>query len=335
MMRLSLMDDVFRSEEQSAAVGPAVTAPWNADPSSIKLLRASANFVFTCRRGEEVLFIRCNRADERSAAMYADEVKLLQFLTAEGVPVVQPVASGDGSFVWTVRTGLGPFVAVAFAKLVGAQPELEELEPARFSDWGAVCGRLHQALKTLGPDANGYAYRPSWEDLLRQAASTIEADETTLRREWDAVWYALSELPQGADARGLIHYDLQPDNVVWTADGPVILDFDDAAKLWYGADIAYALRDLFTGRTVDVSDGRLQEFMRGYRSETELREDLAVTMPLYYRLHRLVMLGRLRRSCDLGASVGRQDWAVRLYARLTDWAVRMTSQIEEGIVIVN
>lgn len=336
MMRLSLMAAIIGAgdAEGRSPIGDAIGARWSIDAGSVRFFRASANFAFTGQRGVERLFIRCNHIDERSAAEYADEARLLQLLAAAGVPVAAPVPAADGELVQTVPTSHGDFVAVALPRLAGAQPELEEISPEQLHRWGATAGLLHGALKRIAPQRSQFSHRPSWSDLLARATAVCRPDETALRREIDAVATELSALPTGPAEYGLIHYDLETDNLIWTADGPAIIDFDDCAWLWYAADIAFALRSLFSGNQYDPDDERIARFMSGYRSETQLSGESLSWLPLFYRMHRLVMIARLRHACDAAGLTGAPAWVGRLQTYLSGRIESSLREIEAGTLII-
>lgn len=100
------------------------------------------------------------------------------------------------------------------------------------------------------------------------------------------------------------HNDVAPWNLVRSARGWVLIDWDSAApgsRLWDLAYAAQSMAGLRPDRPVHESAARLRAFADGYGLEASLRPELAA------------MLGRRARAMyDLlheGARLGRQPWA--------------------------
>jgi Ser/Thr protein kinase RdoA (MazF antagonist) len=126
----------------------------------------------------------------------------------------------------------------------------------------------------------------------------------------------MANLPRTPDTFGLIHGDFELDNLIWRNDMISILDFDDSSFLWYAADVASAVRDLFDGE-VSISDQRFQAFVGGYRESHPLSEVSLAQAPLFMRFVRLWEYARLVRSLDLAADPTQATWLVALRDKLT------------------
>src|SRR6266700_3105663 len=72
------------------------------------------------------------------------------------------------------------------------------------------------------------------------------------------------------------------------------------ATLWYVADIAWALRDLFSD-SIDLSTRSFRAFVRGYCQQYPLEDDLLAHLPLFVRMAKLLTYARLVRTMDLPA----------------------------------
>lgn len=180
------------------------------------LLKLGMNAVFAA--GDVVL--RVGRPTASPASAY----ELADVLTRSGIRVTQPapgraVVTGDGD-----TTGQ-PLVVTTW----------ELLRPTRgAADWVDV-GRMVRTLHSLGPSAIPPAYPvplgttfPWWQfdSLLRDAESSIDAaaframvGAVDRHREW-------VDESGGPTAWVLCHGDVHPENVIATADGPVIIDWD-------------------------------------------------------------------------------------------------------------
>ena len=215
----------------------------------------------------------------------------------------------------TVEVGDRTFHAVAFSGLSGDQLDSDDLDDGGFRRWGDALGRLHAALKSY-PDAKTAARR-SWRDDLTVIERLIPPGEASIRTEFLDLQAALHALPAEPDQIGLIHFDFELDNLVWSDDSIAMLDFDDCAAYWYAADIAFALRDLFdAGRSLD--DPSVRAFLDGYSARTAIDASMVSAIPTFSRLSRLFGYARVARSLDLDPSPEHPDWLNGLIARFRD-----------------
>jgi Ser/Thr protein kinase RdoA (MazF antagonist) len=311
MMRLSTLWKVlqtFDAAEERSPVADLVAQPWEHDPDTLRLVRASANFVCRFRVGGAEHFIRFADASERNRETIEGEVDLLEWLGRTGMAVIRPVQSRSGNLVETVETNAGIFNAVAFGRLSGSHFSIDDLDHQRFQAWGVALGRLHS--RTAEYSGPALAARPTWRVQLDQARAYVAADALPILTELDTIGEALDALPTERNHQGLIHGDFELDNLCWSHEGSdalAILDFDDCTYHWFAADIAFALRDLFD-RGVDRSDTRICAFLRGYLEHYPLDDELIAALPLFSRLSRLHVYARLIRSLDLPDRSDQPDW---------------------------
>ena len=317
MMRLSTM---WRIDSTVAADGDSPVAErilehWEHEQGSLQFFRSSANFLYSFRNGGRRYFLRFADGAERTRGAIEAEVEILGRLAGAGVEIADPVRSRHGRYVETTATDLGTFHAVVFAGLEGVQFDAGDLDASRFRAWGAALGKLHMGM--LGYAGPGRAARGTWRDHLASARAHIPADASGVRRELDRVAVVLGALPANDDTYGLIHFDFELDNLVWRDHTVAILDFDDCARSWYAADIAFALRDLFDAGA-GLADTRVREFVRGYRAHRPLDEDSLAQVPLFSRLARLLTYARLARAVDLDDDPAYPEWLRALGQKLRD-----------------
>lgn len=334
MMRLSLMNRFMATldKDYRSPVADAIAASWRPDPETVRFFRASANFVCVFKQSDARHFLRFNEISERNPALVEDEVRILNCLLERGISVSTPVRSHNGNYVELVTTESGTFAAVAFRGLAGDEVDLSDMTDDQLGQWGATMGRLHRTMKTM--PAQFAPNRPAWADILAFAREFIADGDTAIEHELDDVAAALAALPRDGDNYGLIHFDFESDNLCWDNGVISALDFDDCARLWYAADIGYALRDLFKDGPVDLQNARLAVFVAGYRSETGLADEMFANLPLFMRLHRLFFIARLRRSVDIVDRTGIPEWVVRLGDKLSKVVERYCEDIRNGKVIV-
>lgn len=330
MMRLSTLWRVVRAldaTDRRGTIADQLVAQWEHDSDPPRLVRASANFV--CRfhaRGAD-RFLRFADSSERTRGIVEGEIDLLGWLDESGMAVARPVCSTSGDLVETVDTDLGTFHTVVFEGVPGTHLQIERLDSHRFQDWGAALGRLHAA--TANYSGPALATRLTWHDQLDRARPHIPTDQSAIRRELDELAAALAALPVDRERFGLIHGDFELDNLCWPDRGgraPGILDFDDCARHWYAADLAFALRDLFDDGA-DLGHPSVGAFVGGYRAHFPLGDEMLAALPLFSRLSRLLVYAKLVRSLDLPDRPDQPEWLRALRrkfeARITAYAASL------------
>ena len=320
MMKLSLMVKFFEtvSAEWESPIANDIAARWFAEPETVKCLRASANFVFVLKANEARYFLRFSHASERTSEGIRAELDYVHLLARKGIHVAEPVPSIAGNLVETVGSSLGDFHAVVFRALPGRHWQFGELDERRFELWGKDLGALHCSGKGFATSG-----RPTWSDHLLFAERTISSSEGDASRELRAVHEALRNMPTDQSSFGLIHYDFELDNIVWQDDDAGVLDFDDCVLHWYAGDIAFALRDLFDDQVgnIDLKGDRFVAFLKGYRSANTISDAAVQRIPLFLRLHNLILFSRLVYALEDGPGYDRSaepEWAIGLRKKFGD-----------------
>lgn len=213
----------------------------------------------------------------------------------------------DGRRVVRTETGNGVFLTCAFEFVGGTSPSADQMTDEQLNRWGMALSELHRITAERPTDNPGMEWsnfgRHELGYLVSTAASVI-ADRTPggigreAHHEYRNIVSWLNSFPQEVGVYGLIHFDFEPDNIIWTDSGPTIVDFDDCAIGWRFADIAFAVRSLFPdGRPADT--GRYRVFMEGYGFRWSDAREIARLFPRFLRVHAFIMLGRLLRAVDL------------------------------------
>jgi len=315
MMKLSTMQAVVATlnERWESPLADEILARWEHDEGSAKYLRASANFVFFFKQANQKYILRFNHASERQEAQIQAELDYVNYLADAGLRVAKPVRSAAGNFVETVATAQGIFFAVVFEGLAGEQPEFEALTPAHFTAWGKALGELHTAAQAyLTPG------RPTWQDHLTATANLLPAEEQAAQQTLASIREQLAQLAINEQNFGLIHYDFELDNLVWHEEAPGMIDFDDSAWYWFAADIAFALRDLFndSAAQVDLQHPTFLHFMAGYQAARPIAASELALIPLFLRLHNLVLFAKLHRALTPVSPEGDLPWVPALRSKL-------------------
>ena len=252
---------------------------------------------------------------DRTIEIIEAEIDILNWVTKKGMIVASPVKSKNGNFVETVVMDEGTFHAVVFTALQGTQLEIEDLNNAQFQEWGATLGKLHTVTQTY--QGSGVSKRKTWKEYVEWMRTSLSKDELTIRSELEQIASSLNKLPMTQNNYGLIHFDFELDNLCWQEQTIGMLDFDDCLYMWYVADIAFALRDLFK-ESVELQNINFLAFVRGYREQYLLDDALLSYLPLFIRFAKLLEYTKLVRSVDIPDSVAYPEWLRGLRLKLTN-----------------
>jgi Ser/Thr protein kinase RdoA (MazF antagonist) len=188
-------------------------------------LRAFENRVYEVElEDERRLVVKFYRPGRWSREAILDEHGFLAELAAAELPAVPPLDLGTGSTV----AEIDGILYAAFPKVRGRT--LDELDDERLRQIGRLIGRMH----AIGA-ARDAPHRPRYtveryvtEPLEVLLAGAVVPASFAGRYRDVASRIADAVAPPLARARAQrIHGDLHWGNIIWGADGPILLDFDD------------------------------------------------------------------------------------------------------------
>jgi Ser/Thr protein kinase RdoA (MazF antagonist) len=177
---------------------------------------------------ESRLVAKFYRPGRWSRAAILEEHAFLRELAEEDVPVVPPLDLGDGATLRESATEEGALLYAVFPKVRGRVPE--ELDDAQLERLGRLLARLHLVGSRGAAPERGRLDAESYgaTSLRVLASGPFVPDE--LRTRLDAVGGELVDACRSAlDGQEAIrlHGDCHLGNLLWGAQGPFFLDFDD------------------------------------------------------------------------------------------------------------
>jgi Ser/Thr protein kinase RdoA (MazF antagonist) len=207
-----------------------------------------------------------------------NERRLSELAGRLGDVVPEPRGCDDAGHVAVIRWQHGPV--------------FDQLDDAQFADAAAPVGRVLRALHSSGAVIDRTW---SWHDETALLDRRLPA---TLRSELDSVRAATSHLADAALVAS--HRDFHPRQVVVRADGPALIDLDDAAMapraLDLGNFVAHLLRDAAIGeRSWWATNEAIARVVEGYGGADDDHE-------LWVRLALLRLAGLAETRHD------RLDW---------------------------
>ncbi|MFD2443044.1 phosphotransferase enzyme family protein [Bacillus sp. CGMCC 1.16607] len=321
MMKLTMMRDLLESETHQNFIN-SVLENWGYDQDSVRFIRASSNFIYSFEHNSNKYILRLT--PEKNINELENEISFLNFLSEQDVSVNAPIKSINGNTIEIINDTLGIFYAVVFPYFEGKLYEIEELNNNQFVLWGEALGTLHKSSKKFSSIHNQEGTQ-SIKELLNRLDRTLPLNEVEARNEFELLRDWMEHLNQTELNYGRIHYDFELDNLIWADEKIQMIDFEDGINCWYAADIAFALRDLFENE-VNLSNKSFQLFLKGYSKEMVITEQEVKEIPMFLRLHNLIMFGHLLETIDIDSSTENPQWVIGLKNKL----ILKIAQYREG-----
>lgn len=289
---------------------------WNHESGTLKLVRASSNFIYTFQWNNKHYYLRFTHEEDNTAENIQAELDFMMYLLEQGYETVAPVRSMQGKWIETLSTGDGKYHGVVFEQAKGEYVPIEEMSEKQFQHWGQTLARLHHLSETYAPSTPA---RKSWVDSLQFILSVLRRhpEEHKALKEYERIEAWLSELSFGVGHTGLIHFDFETDNIFYMKEKSrySAIDFDDSMYHWFAMDITSALRDL-SKQNDEESKQNIDLFISGYRSIKRLDDEYIKLLPEFQRFSDLYGFARLLRSLEnLDVSIC-PEWALQLKAKL-------------------
>ncbi|QIK62575.1 phosphotransferase [Leucobacter viscericola] len=239
----------------------ALTTYGIAADTPLELLKNRENFVFSLSDGGTQYVLRVHRQGYHSDAELGCELDFVRALHGEGVAVPRFFEAPDGRGFCTVGHNHPAGVhQVDLQLLITNQGNFGDertavdgtatIDPADFVALGRLVAEVHNATERSGYqmavprddwDLDGLVgVAPAWGDPL-QLPELAGEDRRAVQAGIARVREALGAYGTPANRFGPIHSDLTPENVLRTANGLVLIDFDDFAAGWHLFDLATAL----------------------------------------------------------------------------------------------
>lgn len=312
MMPLTAIDRLKQTvtESWTSPIADEVAAAWGYEPGTARWWRSSASHVFVLPDPRGKRYLRFVPERLVGAEAVATVATLMDHLCEAGTPVVRPVESGSGRLTATVPTAHGPMHAMVVEAATGEELDADDLTVERARAWGRALAVVHRDA------ANFDAALPQAFGELTEAASLFP-DDAALVEAAARLGEGIAALPLDGAQFGAAHGDFELDNLAWDGDRATAFDFDEAARSWYAADVAYALRDL-TGPDGGVADERrplVEAFIAGYREVRAFEDDEVERLRLFAGAHAVRSLVRITRALGTPES-GEPEWLAGLRSDL-------------------
>jgi Ser/Thr protein kinase RdoA (MazF antagonist) len=229
----------------------------------------------------------------------ASELTWLRALNSEaGLPVPAPIPTTDGNLYTNISTHKIPSGRiVSLMKWLDGRRYTQGLRPNQMTAIGKVVADLHTFSAGWEPPA-GFS-RPHWnwdsqlggsffdrsvEELVASMPLRVREPFLVISGEAKSVMDALGK---GADAYGLIHADLYPENILFKSGKAFPIDFEDCGYGYWIWDIAVAL---WKWAWTDEWERMRDAFYEGYSRFRTLPKAQWEKLNLFIAIHSATMV---------------------------------------------
>ena len=179
-------------------------------------MRSSATFIFTFYQGEQKRILRLQHSADTTLERITSELEFIHHVFETGVQAAKAIPSRNDQIVEVVDWEGHTFYATAFEYMVGRHCKTQDLTSEMLFQWGKTLALIHLASRSF-VEPEGFAI-PSWENELNQLVKYIPEDESQTQDELKCVREWLGQREKTSKNYGLIHRDLELDNMKWDGE---------------------------------------------------------------------------------------------------------------------
>ena len=243
---------------------------------SCRLLKTGINDSYLITSGDVKYIFRVYSLNWRSEKEIEEEIRLLNLLKENGIPVSYPIADADGNYIQQFAAPEGKRYGVLFSFAKGEK--LLNFPASVHFKIGEIMARQHQLTTGFKLDRVVYSPKVILSDSFEHLKKFISEDTEEMIFMASTQKYLLDKLAK-ADANkirnGAVHMDIWFDNLSIDEDGEITLfDFDFCGNGWLCYDIAYYILQV-NSTEKDEEECRLktEAFLNGYESVTKICDE--------------------------------------------------------------
>lgn len=277
--------------------------------SDLRLVRQSENLTFRVNGEDpgEAWVLRLHRPGYNTLAELDSERLWTRALAAAGIAVPQAMRTRTGdNYVLVGIPGTGEQRYAGLTRWIEGTPLALRLEQdpgpefrLRAFRWiGEMIARLHNQATAWQPppgftrrrlDVDGLlGEAPAWGRFWEHAELRRDERERLLRKRRE-LRRALEEYGERPATFGLVHADVDPNNIICTPGGALaLIDFDDAAYSWHVYDLALTLDEFLYAPDLEALAAAMID---GYRAHRPLAEADLAMLPLFMLIRGMSMIG--------------------------------------------
>jgi len=239
--------------------------------------------VYGFTRQRQDFVVKYTLETARSFSTLQGQVDWINFLAAHGALVSRPVPSQQGGLIEQLPINDTFVSVVCYEHVPGARPAVPTLTAEQWQIWGQTLGKLHALSTRYTPQPHRRI--DHWNASATRDRRTIPADQTLVLEKFDDLQYYFQTLPQASHVYGLIHNDLQANNLFLDNGRLWVIDFDGCEYNWFIFDLATSLYFTLWERPVSQSNAAfaafvLENILAGYAREYSIGAEWVERLPI-------------------------------------------------------
>ena len=250
--------------------------------ASCRLLKTGINDSYLLTNDADKYVFRVYSLNWRSEKEIEEEIRLLDLLKENGIPVSYPIADANGNYIQEFAAPEGKRYGVMFSFARGEK--LLNFPTDVHYKIGRIMAEIHRLTIGFNLDRVTYSTDVILVDSFEHLKKFISADTDEMVFMASEQKYLLNELKQADVSRirkGAVHLDIWFDNLSIDENAEVILfDFDFCGNGWLCYDIAYYILQInSTEKDEDECQLKTRAFLNGYESITKINDEEKRLLP--------------------------------------------------------
>lgn len=304
------MERLLTPDEIRRQMGGQILQLYNL-PEDIQVyhLKYSENFTYRLesRKEEKKYVLRVNRPGYHPLEELNSELQWMTALRRDTDLLMADVLPGkNGSFIQQLAFEQTDdnYVCTLFSFVEGEGirgMEVERLIPYQ-REIGAITAKLHLHAMTWNGDSHLPRFHWDWEDLFGETSRWGDWSQNEEITPEQRVLFArvveigkkrLEHYGKTPDRYGLIHSDLNINNILVQGDEVKVLDFDDCGYGWFLFDLSTAVLEYD-----DTLEAMIQAWLEGYETVRPLSDADKEEIDTFVILRKIVRMGWIATHSD-------------------------------------
>jgi Ser/Thr protein kinase RdoA (MazF antagonist) len=251
--------------------------------TTCRLLRAAINHAYLVTDGEHKYVFRIYSLNWRSTTEIKEEIRLLQLLLENDIPVSYAIPDPTGNYLQQLLAPEGLRWGVLFSYARGEK--ILGYDTAMHYTVGGIMARMHQVTQHLLLERTTYTSQVLLVDpfeLVKQFISIDTEEMQFMQRVQHYLLQEFSTIDTNAIRHGVVHLDIWFDNLnIYNNEEVTIFDFDFCGNGWLVLDLAYYMMQVFhVEKEPEQYDLKWNSFLKGYTAVTSISEEEMRILPI-------------------------------------------------------
>lgn len=245
------------------------------------LIKAGVNHSYLVAGNNQRLVFRVYSLNWRSLTDINEEIRLLNLLHENEVPVSYAVADVTGNYIQEINAPEGLRYGVMFTYVEG--DKLHSSPESLHYKAGVLMSQLHNITQNLKLDRITYTPKVLLQDSLERVKAFLPPcnEMDFMLTVQQHLLKEFNEADMATIRQGAVHLDIWFDNIAITKDDRISLfDFDFCGNGWLCLDIAYYVLQLHSvEKDENVCRSKVAAFLSGYELVTAISPEEKRLLP--------------------------------------------------------